>query len=121
MDEFVNNEQLIFKKGTNSAKLSDVFRVHDYNYLMKIRDLCENTLKDTKNQVRARYDRDTVVSQKSWECMFLSSGAVIEAVDKIMKGEATRAFCAIRPPGHHAGVYGATLEKTKDVCDHSMT
>lgn len=41
--------------------------------------------------------------------MFLSSGAVIEAVDKIMKGEATRAFCAIRPPGHHAGVYGATL------------
>jgi len=33
---------------------------------------------------------------------------LIEAADKIMKGEATNAFCAVRPPGHHAGVFGRT-------------
>jgi acetoin utilization deacetylase AcuC-like enzyme len=31
-----------------------------------------------------------------------AAGAVVKAVDLVMSGEATRAFCAIRPPGHHA-------------------
>lgn len=46
---------------------------------------------------------------KTWECSFLASGSVIEAVDRIMKGEVKNAFCAVRPPGHHAGVYGSTM------------
>lgn len=31
-------------------------------------------------------------------------GAVLEAVDRVLHGEAHNAFCAVRPPGHHAGV-----------------
>lgn len=32
---------------------------------------------------------------------------VLEAVDIVMKGDCKRVFCAIRPPGHHIGVFGA--------------
>ena len=51
-------------------------------------------------------DRDTVLSMNSWNAAKLAASAVIEAVDRIMKGEVRNAFCAVRPPGHHAGVYG---------------
>lgn len=51
-------------------------------------------------------DRDTVLSAKSWECSLLSCGAVIDAVDKVMNQEIKNSFCAMRPPGHHAGVFG---------------
>lgn len=33
-----------------------------------------------------------------------ATGAVLEAVDRVLHGEAHNAFCAVRPPGHHAGV-----------------
>ena len=49
------------------------------------------------------------MSAKTWELSLLASGAVIEACDKIMNGEYSNAFCAVRPPGHHAGIYGKTL------------
>jgi acetoin utilization deacetylase AcuC-like enzyme len=39
----------------------------------------------------------------------LACGAVIDACDAIMKKQATNAFCAVRPPGHHAGVFGKTM------------
>lgn len=54
-------------------------------------------------------DRDSALSAKSWDISLLSCGAVIDAVDAVMKGDFSNAFCAIRPPGHHAGVYGSTL------------
>ena len=47
-------------------------------------------------------DHDTVVSPGSELAALRAVGAVCDAVDKIMKGKADNAFCAIRPPGHHA-------------------
>jgi acetoin utilization deacetylase AcuC-like enzyme len=49
------------------------------------------------------------MSAHSWEVSLLSCGAVIDAVNQVMAGRFTNAFCAVRPPGHHAGVYGKTL------------
>ena len=51
-------------------------------------------------------DRDTCISADTWESSLLACGAVLDAVDSVIKGEAQNAFCAVRPPGHHAGVYG---------------
>lgn len=47
-------------------------------------------------------DPDTVVSPGSVEAALRAAGAVCAAVDAVMAGEAQNAFCAVRPPGHHA-------------------
>lgn len=48
---------------------------------------------------------DTVISPRSLEVARLAAGGVITAVDAVIEGSAQNAFCAIRPPGHHAGTY----------------
>lgn len=50
----------------------------------------------------ARLDADTVLSPGSGEAALRAAGAIIAAVDDVMTGKADNAFCAVRPPGHHA-------------------
>lgn len=50
----------------------------------------------------ARIDADTTVSPGSWEAAMRAIGAALAGVDAVVKGEAANAFCAVRPPGHHA-------------------
>ncbi len=45
---------------------------------------------------------DTVVSAASGEASLHAAGATVAAVTAVLGGEATNAFCAVRPPGHHA-------------------
>ncbi len=47
-------------------------------------------------------DMDTIVSPGSGEAALRAAGALCAAVDAVMAGEADNAFCAVRPPGHHA-------------------
>jgi acetoin utilization deacetylase AcuC-like enzyme len=47
-------------------------------------------------------DPDTVVSPGSWQAALRATGACLHAVDQVMEGNADNAFCAVRPPGHHA-------------------
>jgi acetoin utilization deacetylase AcuC-like enzyme len=49
-----------------------------------------------------RLDPDTVMSEGSAEAGLRAAGAAVAAVDAVMTGELKRAFCAVRPPGHHA-------------------
>ena len=51
---------------------------------------------------RRNLDPDTVVSPGSAEASRRAAGAVIAAVDAVFAGDADNAFCAVRPPGHHA-------------------
>lgn len=53
---------------------------------------------------RVMLDPDTVLSPASAEAALRAAGAGVAAVDAVMKGEARNAFCAVRPPGHHATV-----------------
>ena len=50
----------------------------------------------------AQIDRDTIASPGSGEAALRAAGALVAAVDTVMAGEAHNAFCAVRPPGHHA-------------------
>ncbi|MCS6877872.1 MAG: histone deacetylase family protein [Geminicoccaceae bacterium] len=50
----------------------------------------------------AYLDPDTVVSPRSWEAALAAAGGAIAAVDAVLSGEDARAFCCLRPPGHHA-------------------
>jgi acetoin utilization deacetylase AcuC-like enzyme len=47
-------------------------------------------------------DGDTVVSPGSKDAALRAAGALVAATDAVMSGEASNAFCAVRPPGHHA-------------------
>ena len=47
-------------------------------------------------------DEDTAVMARTGEAALRAVGAVCAAVDAVMRGEAANAFCAVRPPGHHA-------------------
>src|SRR5688572_10074474 len=47
-------------------------------------------------------DPDTPISPGSWEAALRAAGASIHAVDQVIAGKADNAFCAVRPPGHHA-------------------
>jgi len=51
-------------------------------------------------------DADTAVSRWSFEAALRAAGSVCEAVDKVVAGDYRNTFCAVRPPGHHAGPRG---------------
>jgi len=51
---------------------------------------------------RVRLDPDTAMSPGSWEAALRGAGAACAAVDAVVAGPSRRAFCAVRPPGHHA-------------------
>lgn len=51
---------------------------------------------------RVALDPDTSMSAGSLEAAYLAAGGALAAADAIMQGEVEHAFCAVRPPGHHA-------------------
>jgi len=78
------------KKGTSQ----ELQRVHTPDYLQELQRFCEAG--------GGRIETDTVVSLQSFEVACYAAGCAIEAVNQVVGGQAQRAFCAIRPPGHHA-------------------
>lgn len=56
----------------------------------------------------AHIDADTAMNAHTWVAAQRAAGAAIAAVDAIMAGELENAFCAVRPPGHHAGKSSAS-------------
>ena len=77
------------------AALEDIARVHD-------RDYVDAVLAAVPNNGRAFLDPDTALSPGSGEAALRAAGALIAAVEAVIAGEAANAFCAVRPPGHHA-------------------
>jgi acetoin utilization deacetylase AcuC-like enzyme len=51
---------------------------------------------------RVALDPDTSMSPGSLEAAYLAAGGALAAADAIMRGDVEHAFCAVRPPGHHA-------------------
>jgi len=77
------------------ATTDQLTRVHDQAYV-------EQLLLDVPCFGTLNLDQDTVISSGSGEAALRAAGAVCAAVDAVMESAAQRAFCAIRPPGHHA-------------------
>jgi acetoin utilization deacetylase AcuC-like enzyme len=77
------------------AQDADLLRVHPQAYL----DLIAEASPD---EGLIPLDPDTTMSPGSLAAARRAAGAVVEAVRAVARGEAGRAFCAVRPPGHHA-------------------
>jgi len=59
------------------------------------------------SRLESALDADTLCSKESFEVAHYAAGAGIKAIDTIKEKGVKRAFCAIRPPGHHATRYNA--------------
>jgi len=77
------------------ADIDQIAQIHRQDYVTSVLDAVPAT-------GYARIDPDTVMSPATGDAALRSVGAAIAAVDAVMAGEATNAFCAVRPPGHHA-------------------
>lgn len=65
-------------------------------------DLIHHLLGAVPQEGFAMVDGDTILSPGSAEAALRAAGALCAAVDAVMAGDAKNAFCAVRPPGHHA-------------------
>ncbi|HIG39151.1 MAG: histone deacetylase family protein [bacterium] len=61
---------------------------------------------EVQNEV-VRLDPDTFLGPGSLRAAKLAAGAVVQATEQVIQGITKRAFCAIRPPGHHAELAAA--------------
>jgi acetoin utilization deacetylase AcuC-like enzyme len=77
------------------AALADIARAHPHGFV-------ERMLEAVPAAGHAGIDADTVLSPQSGRAALRAAGAVVAAVDAVVAGEADNAFCAVRPPGHHA-------------------
>ncbi len=77
------------------AKTKELTLCHDASYVDLVKQDCESMA----TQLRTG---DTPINEHTYRIARLAAGAVIEAVDAVFAGRARRAFCAVRPPGHHA-------------------
>ena len=70
-------------------------RVHPLEYVQAIRDVAPE-------EGTVHLDPDTAMNPHSLDAALRAAGAAVLATDLVMQGKVASAFCAVRPPGHHA-------------------
>jgi acetoin utilization deacetylase AcuC-like enzyme len=97
VDRVLEDEKfhLLAREQAPAADLETVALAHPMDYIEQIRDACP-----TVGMVRI--DADTSMSPGSFEAAIRAVGAATLAVDEVIGRRAPNAFCAVRPPGHHA-------------------
>jgi len=86
------------------AGMGELLLAHGRRHVAALRGLSEILVEELAAGGPDHYslDPDTVMCQHTYRAALLSAGAVINAVDAVLAGEMENAFCAVRPPGHHA-------------------
>ncbi len=77
-----------------AALAEELELVHSREHVELVRAACA--------RAPAAIDGDTSVSRDSWDAALRAAGGVLEACERVLSGEWANAFCAVRPPGHHA-------------------
>ncbi|CAD0184431.1 Histone deacetylase-like amidohydrolase [Ruegeria sp. THAF57] len=73
----------------------DLLRIHPESHIRSIRS-------SRPTEGYRQIDGDTFMSPGSVDAAYRAAGAVVRAVDLVLSSDSPNAFCAIRPPGHHA-------------------
>jgi len=78
------------------ASEDEIALVHGRDYIAKVK-------REIAAGAHELSTGDTSVGQRSYDVAVRAIGGVLNAVDAVVAGKAANAFCAVRPPGHHAG------------------
>lgn len=81
-----------------AVDLADIERVHTPEAIARVRDRAASLGESEYYPL----DPDTILNTHSWKAALRAAGAAVAATDAVIAGELENAFCAIRPPGHHA-------------------
>ena len=86
------------------AAIGDIELAHDRMLVAAIRGLSEQLADDVLagGPSHVQIDPDTSMNVHTFNAALRAAGAAIAATDAVMAGEMENAFCAVRPPGHHA-------------------
>ena len=76
------------------AERAELERVHPSVFIDAVQRLCASG--------GGRIDADTAANWATWDAACLAAGAPLAAIEALDRGEGDAAFCAVRPPGHHA-------------------
>ena len=92
------------RREPSPASLADIELAHGSMYVASLRGLSDALIEDIQagGPSRTALDPDTSMNAHTWKAVLRSAGAALEATDAVIAGELENAFCAIRPPGHHA-------------------
>ena len=86
------------------AALADLELAHGRMHIAALRGLTDGLRDDVAagGPAHAQIDPDTCINVHTWDAALRAAGAAIAATDAVLSGELNNAFCAVRPPGHHA-------------------
>src|SRR5437879_6435435 len=86
---------LVERHDAPAAKVSELARVHPLQYIEAIRQA-------SPRSGIVHLDPDTAMCPHTWDAALHAAGAAVLATDLVIGARAESAFCAVRPPGHHA-------------------
>ena len=97
-------DQALDRREPGPASLTDIELAHGRMYVASLRGLSEALIEDMQagGPAHTALDPDTAMNAHTWNAALRSAGAALDATDAVIAGELENAFCAIRPPGHHA-------------------
>jgi len=81
------------------AQVSDLALAHAEGYVLELAEFMQQA---AANGEHLAIDPDTTVCPATWQAAMRAAGAAVAATDAVIDHRAQNAFCAIRPPGHHA-------------------
>jgi acetoin utilization deacetylase AcuC-like enzyme len=86
------------------ASLDEVQLAHGRMHVASLRGLSDTLREEVEagGPSHTYVDPDTSMNVHSWNAILRGAGAAMAATDAVIAGELENAFCAIRPPGHHA-------------------
>lgn len=93
-------DQFLERREAPLVELADIARIHTAGAIELVRDNVPSQ-RDTHSGYYP-LDGDTSLNAYSWQAAQRAAGAAVAATDAVIAGELDNAFCAIRPPGHHA-------------------
>ena len=126
----VDSYYYYLQESKRRTTLNDILKCHDIEYIKKLKDKCDSFTKENKNKkdhsnknyhhhnnnnnnnITSLYnydqwDCDTYINKYTYENIFNTTGCVFDAVDLVINKKCKNALALVRPPGHHAGYFGA--------------